>query len=80
MFQSLNGVCYYFAAIVASYWAKRKLKVEASSIFKMAIVIMGFGFFVYGFATMEFEKSRIFKYVMVGYGLFVSPLENYVFP
>jgi POT family proton-dependent oligopeptide transporter len=50
------GFIIIFAAIVASYWAKRKLKVEASSIFKMAIVIMGFGFFVYGFATMEFEK------------------------
>ncbi|SEA61715.1 proton-dependent oligopeptide transporter, POT family [Flavobacterium gillisiae] len=60
MFQSLNaGFIIIFAAIVASYWAKRKLKgKEASSIFKMAIgiVIMGFGFLFMVFATMEFEK------------------------
>jgi POT family proton-dependent oligopeptide transporter len=60
MFQSLNaGFIIIFAAIVASYWAKRKLKGrEASSIFKMAIgiVIMGFGFLFMVFATMEFEK------------------------
>ncbi|MGO4822405.1 MULTISPECIES: peptide MFS transporter [unclassified Flavobacterium] len=61
MFQSLNaGFIIIFAAIVASYWAKRKLNgKEASSIFKMAIgiVIMGFGFLFMVFATMEFEKS-----------------------
>jgi POT family proton-dependent oligopeptide transporter len=60
MFQSLNaGFIIIFAAIVASYWAKRKLKgKEASSIFKMAIgiIIMGFGFLFMVFATMEFEK------------------------
>jgi POT family proton-dependent oligopeptide transporter len=60
MFQSLNaGFIIIFAAIVASYWAKRKLKgKEASSLFKMAIgiIIMGFGFLFMVFATMEFEK------------------------
>lgn len=60
MFQSLNaGFIIIFAAIVASFWAKRKLKgKEASSIFKMAIgiIIMGFGFLFMVFATMEFEK------------------------
>jgi len=48
MFQSLNaGFIILFATLVASIWAKRKLKgKEASSLFKMAlgIIIMGFGF------------------------------------
>lgn len=61
MFQSLNaGFIIIFAAIVASYWANRKMKSkEASSIFKMAIgiIIMGFGFLFMVFATMEFEKE-----------------------
>ncbi|OCB75207.1 peptide MFS transporter [Flavobacterium crassostreae] len=61
MFQSLNAAfIIIFAAIVASYWAKRKLKgSEASSLFKMAIgiIIMGFGFLFMVFATQEFGKS-----------------------
>tara|TARA_R110002096_G_C14559166_1_gene719801 strand:+ start:35 stop:1588 length:1554 start_codon:yes stop_codon:yes gene_type:complete len=61
MFQSLNaGFIIIFATIVASIWAKRKLKgKEASSLFKMAlgIIIMGFGFLFMVFAAMEFEKS-----------------------
>jgi len=61
MFQSLNaGFIIIFATIVASVWAKRKLKgKEASSLFKMAlgIIIMGFGFLFMVFAAMEFEKS-----------------------
>ncbi len=47
MFQSLNaGFIMIFDTIIASFWAKRKLKgKEASSLFKMAmgIIIMGFG-------------------------------------
>jgi POT family proton-dependent oligopeptide transporter len=61
MFQSLNaGFIILFATLVASIWAKRKLKgKEASSLFKMAlgIIIMGFGFVFMVFAAMEFEKS-----------------------
>ena len=61
MFQSLNaGFIIIFATLVASIWAKRKLKgKEASSLFKMAIgiIIMGFGFLFMVFAAMEFEKS-----------------------
>ncbi|MGC1203721.1 MAG: peptide MFS transporter [Flavobacteriaceae bacterium] len=61
MFQSLNaGFIILFATVVASIWAKRKLKgKEASSLFKMAlgIIIMGFGFLFMVFAAMEFEKS-----------------------
>jgi POT family proton-dependent oligopeptide transporter len=61
MFQSLNaGFIIIFATIVASIWAKRKLKgKEGSSLFKMAlgIIIMGFGFLFMVFAAMEFEKS-----------------------
>jgi POT family proton-dependent oligopeptide transporter len=61
MFQSLNaGFIILFATLVASIWAKRKLKgKEASSLFKMAlgIIIMGFGFLFMVFAAMEFEKS-----------------------
>ena len=61
MFQSLNaGFIILFATVVASYWAKRKLKgKEGSSLFKMAlgIIIMGFGFLFMVFAAMEFEKS-----------------------
>ncbi|WMI68494.1 peptide MFS transporter [Mangrovimonas sp. YM274] len=61
MFQSLNaGFIIIFATIVASVWAKRKLKgKEASSLFKMAlgIIIMGFGFLFMVFAAMQFEKS-----------------------
>ena len=61
MFQSLNaGFIIIFATIVASIWAKRKLKgKEASSLFKMAlgIIIMGFGFLFMVFAAMEFDKS-----------------------
>jgi len=61
MFQSLNaGFIIIFATVVASIWAKRKLKgKEASSLFKMAlgIIIMGFGFLFMVFAAMEFEKS-----------------------
>ncbi len=61
MFQSLNaGFIIIFATVVASVWAKRKLKgKEASSLFKMAlgIIIMGFGFLFMVFAAMEFERS-----------------------
>lgn len=61
MFQSLNaGFIIIFATVVASFWAKRKLKgKEASSLLKMAlgIIIMGFGFLFMVFAAMEFEKS-----------------------
>ena len=61
MFQSLNaGFIIIFATLVASIWAKRKLKnKEASSLFKMAlgIIIMGFGFLFMVFAAMEFENS-----------------------
>ena len=61
MFQSLNaGFIILLATLIASIWAKRKLKgKEASSLFKMAlgIVIMGFGFLFMVFAVMEFEKS-----------------------
>ncbi|MCF6295771.1 MAG: peptide MFS transporter [Flavobacteriaceae bacterium] len=61
MFQSLNaGFIILFATLVASIWAKRKLKgKEATSLFKMAlgIIIMGFGFVFMVFAAMEFEKS-----------------------
>jgi POT family proton-dependent oligopeptide transporter len=61
MFQSLNaGFIILFATVVASFWAKKKLKgKEASSLFKMAlgIIIMGFGFLFMVFAAMEFEKS-----------------------
>lgn len=60
MYQSLNaGFIILFATVVASLWAKRKLKgKEASSLFKMAlgIIIMGFGFLFMVFAAMEFEK------------------------
>ena len=60
MYQSLNaGFIILFATVVASIWAKRKLKgKEASSVFKMAlgIIIMGFGFLFMVFAAMEFEK------------------------
>ncbi|TXG38568.1 peptide MFS transporter [Seonamhaeicola maritimus] len=61
MFQSLNaGFIIIFATLVASIWAKRKLKgKEGTSLFKMAlgIIIMGFGFIFMVFAAMEFEKS-----------------------
>ena len=61
MFQSLNaGFIIIFATLVASIWAKRKLKnKEASSLFKMAlgIIIMGFGFLFMVFAAVEFENS-----------------------
>ncbi len=61
MFQSLNaGFIIIFATLIASFWAKRKLKgKEASSLFKMAlgIIIMGFGFLFMVFAAMEFDKS-----------------------
>lgn len=61
MFQGLNaGFIILFATVVASIWAKRKLKgKEGTSIFKMAIgiIIMGFGFVFMVFAAMEFEKS-----------------------
>jgi len=61
MFQSLNaGFIILFATLVASIWAKRKLKgKEASSLFKMAvgIIIMGFGFVFMVFAAMQFEES-----------------------
>lgn len=61
MFQSLNAAfIILFATLVASIWAKRKLKgKEASSLFKMAvgIIIMGFGFLFMVFAAMEFQNS-----------------------
>lgn len=61
MFQSLNAAfIILFATLVASIWAKRKLKgKEASSLFKMAvgIIIMGFGFIFMVFAAMEFQNS-----------------------
>lgn len=61
MFQSLNAAfIILFATVVASIWARRKLKgKEASSLFKMAIgiIIMGFGFLFMVFAAMEFQRS-----------------------
>lgn len=61
MFQSLNaGFIILLATLVASIWAKRKLKTkEASSLFKMAlgIIIMGFGFLFMVFAALEFNTS-----------------------
>jgi hypothetical protein len=38
----------------------------------MGIIIMGFGFFIYGFAAMQFGRIRIFKYDLVSYGVLVS--------
>lgn len=61
MFQSLNAAfIILFATLVASIWAKRKLKGrEASSLFKMAvgIIIMGFGFLFMVFAAIEFQNA-----------------------
>jgi POT family proton-dependent oligopeptide transporter len=37
----------------------------------IGIIIMGFGFFIYGFAAMEFE-IRFFKHDMVSFSLFIS--------
>jgi proton-dependent oligopeptide transporter, POT family len=60
-FQSLNAMFIIFlGTIVASYWAKRKLKgKEASSLFKMimGLIIMGTGFFFMTAATIEFQNS-----------------------
>jgi hypothetical protein len=58
----------------------RKLKEEASSIFKMAIgiIIMDLDF-IYGFAAMQFENQEL-KHDMVSSCLFISsPLESFVF-
>lgn len=61
MFQSLNALfIILFATGIASFWAKRKLKLkEASSIFKMAagIIIMGFGFVFMVFASLQYESE-----------------------
>jgi POT family proton-dependent oligopeptide transporter len=60
-FQSLNPFyIVIFGTIVASFWAKRKLKgKEASSIFKMAmgLIIMGLGFVFMSFASIQFEAQ-----------------------
>ena len=75
MFQSLNaGFIIIFATLVASIWAKRKLKgKEASSLFKMAlgIIIMGFGFLFMVFAAMEFEKSGTSSMIWLVLALFI---------
>ncbi|MFI2742985.1 peptide MFS transporter [Zhouia sp. PK063] len=60
MFQGLNaGFIILFAAAIAGFWAKRKLKgKEASSLFKMGIgtIIMGLGFVFMVFASTEYSK------------------------
>ncbi|MCF8273590.1 MAG: peptide MFS transporter [Flavobacteriaceae bacterium] len=60
-FQSLNAMFIIFlGTLVASYWAKRKLKgKEASSLFKMimGLIIMGTGFFFMTAATIEFQNA-----------------------
>lgn len=61
VFQSLNAMfIIFFGTIVASFWAKRKLKSkESSSLFKMAIgtIIMGSGFLFMTAAAAEFEST-----------------------
>jgi proton-dependent oligopeptide transporter, POT family len=60
-FQSLNPLyIIIFGTMVASYWARRKLKgKQASSIFKMAIgvIIMGLGFVFMSFASLQYEAQ-----------------------
>jgi len=60
-FQGANaGFIILFAVLVASFWAKRKLKEkEASSLFKMAVgvVIMGIGFVYMVFASLQYEAN-----------------------
>ncbi|MBD3637502.1 MAG: peptide MFS transporter [Crocinitomicaceae bacterium] len=61
VFQSLNAMfIIIFGTVVASFWAKRKLKSkESSSLFKMAIgtIIMGSGFLFMTAAAAEFEAT-----------------------
>ncbi len=61
VFQSLNAAfIILLGSLVASFWAKRKLKSkESSSLFKMAIgtVIMGSGFLFMTGAAAEYESS-----------------------
>lgn len=60
-FQGANaGFIILLAVLIASLWAKRKLKgKEASSLFKMGvgIIIMGVGFVYMVFATMQYESE-----------------------
>lgn len=61
VFQSLNAMfIIIFGTIVASFWAKRKLKSkESSSLFKMAVgtIIMGSGFLFMTGAAAEYESN-----------------------
>lgn len=72
-FQGLNaGFIIIFATLVASYWAKRKLKgKEGSSLFKMAVgtMIMGLGFVFMIFAAAEFnaEGSSGMQWLVLAY-------------
>lgn len=69
VFQSLNaGYIIIFGAIVAAFWAHRKLKgKESSSLFKMAIgtIIMGLGFIFMMFASREASSENFGKASMV---------------
>lgn len=68
-FQSVNSFfIMIFGTVVASIWAKRKLKgAEASSIFKMAVgtIIMGTGFFMMTAAALEADASADGKGAMI---------------
>jgi POT family proton-dependent oligopeptide transporter len=61
VFQSLNAMfIILFGTLIASFWAKRKLKSkESSSLFKMAIgtIIMGSGFLFMTAAAGEYEAT-----------------------
>ncbi len=61
VFQSLNAMfIILLGTVVASFWAKRKLKSkESSSLFKMAVgtIIMGSGFLFMTAAAAEYEAS-----------------------
>ena len=61
VFQSLNaGFIIIFGALIANFWAKRKLKSkESSSLFKMAIgtMIMGSGFLFMTAAAGQYESQ-----------------------
>lgn len=69
VFQSLNaGYIIIFGAIVAAFWAHRKLKgKESSSLFKMAVgtIIMGLGFIFMMFASKEASSENFGKASMV---------------
>ncbi|WP_244526210.1 peptide MFS transporter [Lishizhenia tianjinensis] len=61
VFQSVNALfIIIFGTLVASFWAKRKLKSkESSSLFKMAVgtIIMGAGFLFMTGATAQYEAT-----------------------